>query len=126
MQETVDTTGSETMQPENPKPQGDKRPGRGRKGKAALEKRPQGPKQAYMYLGPNIPGGLMFKGSVYKEIPEHLKDTFEKLPDIKKLLIEVKNVPKFKAEVEQQGSEAHRLYQDVENRLKEGALRDGV
>jgi len=44
---------------------------RGKEAKAPVKK------QAYMYLGPNLPGGILFTGSVYKEYPEHLNDVFE-------------------------------------------------
>lgn len=81
--------------------------------------------KAFMYLGPNIPGGILFNGGVYKELPEHLKDTFEKVPEIKELFIEIKEAPAFKAELERQGSEAYRLHQNVERLISEGVLRNG-
>jgi len=100
----------------------------GRRGKAVDSKKakpePKNTKQAFMYLGPNIPGGLLFRGSVYKQMPEHLTGVFEKLPEIKDLFIEVKDAPDFKAKLTQQGSEAHRLYQVVESLIREGALKD--
>ena len=85
-------------------------------------------KQAYMYLGPNIPGGILFRGSVVKGgTPEdlaHLKDVFSKIPEVKDLFVEVKQVPQFKADIENQGTEAHRLYQNVEVLIREGALKN--
>lgn len=83
-------------------------------------------KQAYMYLGPNVPGGVLFTGGVYKELPEHLGKVFEKIPEIKGLFIDIKSVPAFKAEVERQGSEAFRLRQNVERLISEGALKNGL
>ena len=87
-------------------------------------------KQAFMNLGPNIPGGRLFTGSVIKgEIPEkllHLQDIFEKISEIKDLFVEVKIVPRFKAELEQQGTEAYRLYQEATRKIREGALRNGI
>ena len=82
--------------------------------------------KAYVYMGPNVPGGLLFTGSVYKGIPEHLKDTFEKLPEIKDLFVEVHALPGFKEDLKDQGSEAYRLYQHVESLIREGALKNGI
>ena len=81
-------------------------------------------KRAYMYLGPNLPGGLLFRGSVFKAWPEHLAYLFEQIHEIKDLFIEVKDVPEFKRNVEEQGSEAYRLYQNVEILIGEGALKN--
>ena len=88
-----------------------------------------GLKQAYMYLGPNIPGGRLFRGSVIKSALDdlaHLKDVFDKIPEVKDLFVEIKQVPQFKAEVAEQGTEAYRLYQNVETLIREGALKNGV
>jgi hypothetical protein len=56
---------------------------------------------------------------VYKEIPAHLEGVFEKAPAIRKLLVEVKDAPKFKAEVARQGSPAHSLYQLAESEIRD-------
>jgi len=87
-------------------------------------------KQAFMYLGPNIPGGRLFSGSVIRggspaDIA-HLQDVLEKLPEVKGLFVEVVKVPKFKAEVVTQGTEAHRLYTVAVSQLKKGVLKDGI
>ena len=79
---------------------------------------------AFMYMGPNIPGGMLFNGSLYREQPTHLNDLFEKIPEVKQLIIYAKDVPKFKLDVEVQGSEAHALYHHVQKRIDEGALKD--
>jgi hypothetical protein len=82
-------------------------------------------KQAFMYLGPNIPGGILFTGGVFKELPVYLKDVFEKAPDVKKLFVEIKEVSTFKAELERQGSEPYRLRQSVARLIDEGVLNSG-
>lgn len=87
-------------------------------------KRASQKKQAFMYLGPNLPGGILFTGSIYKELPEHLKGVFEKAPEIKKLFVEIKGVPAYKAELERQGSEPNRLRQSVASLISEGALNN--
>jgi len=83
-------------------------------------------KQVFMYLGPNIPGGLLFKGGLYKEMPEHLESVFEKLPEIKELFIGKDDIVAFKKNIENQGSEAYRIYQYVATRIREGALKNGL
>jgi hypothetical protein len=82
-------------------------------------------KQAYMYLGPNIPGGILFSGQISKgELPAYLADAIKKIPEIKELFIEVKEAPAFKDELKKQGTEAYRLYQNVEKLIGEGVLRN--
>lgn len=88
------------------------------------------PRQAFMYLGPNIPGGRLFSGSVIRggapKDLEHLQDVFEKLPEILSLFVEVAKVPKYKNELANQGTEAHRLYNVVSSEIKKGVLKDGI
>lgn len=91
------------------------------------ESKPKVPaKQAFMYLGPNIPGGRLFTGYLVKEeLPEnliHLQDIFEKIPEIKELFVEVKTIPNLKAELNKQGTEAYRLYQAVKSKIQQGVL----
>jgi hypothetical protein len=99
------------------------------KKKARAAKKPpavnKNDKHAYMYLGPNISGGILFNGSLQKEMPEHLTEVFKKLPELRELFIEVKDVPRFKREMAKQGSEAYRLVQSVESQIKNGVLRNG-
>ncbi len=76
-------------------------------------------KKAYMYLGPDIKGGILLHGSVYDEIPKHLDETIKKAPTLKKLFVEVQNVPKFKSQLNLQSSVAFNLYRKLENELKE-------
>jgi len=90
------------------------------------ERKPVATKQAFMYLGPNIPGGLLFNGALHKKMPEHLSDLFDKLPEVEKLFVEVKKVPAFKRDLDEPGSEAYRLYQSTVASLRKGALKDGV
>ena len=91
---------------------------------------PSTSKQAYMYLGPNIPGGRLFGGSIIrgglpKDLP-HLQDVLEKLPELEGLFVEVAKVPSFKVEVATQGTEAHRLFTVVAKKINEGVLKHGV
>lgn len=82
-------------------------------------------KKAYIYCGPNLPGGILFNGNLFKgEIPKHLKETFKKVPELKKLFVEVQSLPSFKSKVENQGSEEYALYQFVEREIRKGALKN--
>jgi len=87
-------------------------------------------KQALMYLGPNIPGGIIFHGHVFKcdEVDEilHIKGICEKLPEIKELFFEVKKVPKTKQQLMEQGTEVYGLYKYVEQQIDKGVLKNGV
>lgn len=78
-------------------------------------------KKAYIYLGPNIPNGLLWSGSIYKDnYPEHLNDLFEKVPEVKKLFVEIQNAVEFKRKLSQKGTEEERLYSVVENKVRRG------
>lgn len=71
-------------------------------------------KKAFVYLGPNIPGGVLQKGSVFKEIPNYLDSIFKRLPEVKDLFIEIKEISEFKKKVQQNGTEENRLYKSVQ------------
>ena len=86
-------------------------------------------KQAYMYLGPNIPGGRLFSGNLFKcNSPDdigHLEDLFEKLPGVKRLFVEVKKVPEFKRQLSEQGTQASGLYSQAQIEIL-AAIKEGV
>jgi len=84
-------------------------------------------KQAFMYLGPNIPGGILLKGALFKgKIPVHLDGIIEKIPEIKKLLVEAQEVANIKSQLEKPGSAVYGIYQYVQEQIKEGVLKDGI
>ena len=84
-------------------------------------------KAAFMYLGPNIPGGRLFNGALFRyEIPEHLNGLFEKVGEIKELFVEVKEVPQAKRDVATAGTEFNRLFRTVQSEVMRGGLNDGV
>lgn len=76
-------------------------------------------KQAFIYLGPTVKGGVLISGSIHKVIPEHLKGVFEKAPTLEKLFIEVKDVSRFKVDVQTQGSIAFNNYYNAIKELEE-------
>ena len=84
-------------------------------------------KCAFMYVGPNVPGGRLFTGSLYRDaLPKHLDEDFEKLPEMKKLFVNVCDLPKIKIDLREPGKEAYRLYQVVELAIMEGVLKNGI
>jgi len=69
--------------------------------------------KTFIYLGANIPGGILNHGAVFKGYPKYLSELFEKTPEIKKLFIDIKDIVAFKEAVNRKGSEESRLYQRV-------------
>ena len=80
-------------------------------------------KTAFIYMGPNLPGGELFTGTVYRQMPDHLEGVFGKMPELKKLFTEVKDMAAFKNDLAEQGSEAHRTYKSIINQLLEDAKK---
>ena len=70
-------------------------------------------RKALIYLGPNISGGILSHGAVFKEYPKHLAELFERTPEIKKLFVDIKKIVAFKEALNRKGSEESRLYQQV-------------
>ena len=83
-------------------------------------------RKSYVYMGPNLPGGKMFTGTIYRGKPTHLNDVFQAIPEVKKLLVEAQKFLEFKSDLQKQGTEAFRLYQKVETNIKKGVLNNGV
>lgn len=84
-------------------------------------------KCAFMYVGPNAPMENLFTGSLYKDsLPEMFEEKFSKLPELKKLFIDVASLPAVKKEVAEQGTKMYSLFQYVETKLQEGVLKNGV
>ena len=71
-----------------------------------------------VYMGPNIPGGILsgtlFHGSIFKcevEKLAHLEESFDKVPELKKLFVVADgDYPRFKADLQREGTAAHHLY----------------
>jgi len=80
---------------------------------------------AVIYMGPNLMEGL-FHGDTFTEMPSHFDALFDKLPELKELFIDCKQLPQFKLDMAIAGTEAHRLSLSVAIQVQEGALKDGV
>ncbi len=76
-------------------------------------------KTAYIYLGPNVKGGLLNTGSVFQEVPTHLDDIFEKAPSVKKMFVEVSDASKFKSDLSVRGTQAFMLRRKALEELTE-------
>ena len=70
----------------------------------------------FIYIGPTTRTGLIentiFSGS-RKGIAEHLKDTLEKIPQVKLLIVEIGSLAECKAKVKKTGTILNKHYNDV-------------
>lgn len=81
------------------------------KGAAKAAKELVAPKQM-MYVGPNIPGGRLRSGQVFKGgYPPWCADLFEERPEIKELFVPVFEVMRVQKKLKEPGSNEARLYQ---------------
>jgi len=81
-------------------------------------------KKRLIYSGPYVPGGMLVPGSIYATIPKHCRRMVDALPELKKLFVDAKQYAEFKASLNVQGSEAHRIYGLVVASIKKGVLKD--
>ena len=131
MNEAVDTTAT-TDKPTNtkhgkhgkpPKPAKNEKTAGGKRQPAQVCKQ----KCALMYVGPNAPMEGLFSGNTYRDcLPEYYNEKFARLPELKKLFIDVYSLPAVKQELAEQGTKMHSLYQYVEAQIQEGVLKNGV
>ena len=78
-------------------------------------------RETIIYMGPNLLGGHAATGDIYRGMPKHLEEEFAKMPELKSLFIPVNDLPSFKQDLETQGSEAYRLYQNIDRLILEEA-----
>jgi hypothetical protein len=76
-----------------------------------------------IYCGPNIPGGILQRYTVFKGgLPEHLGSLFEKCPAVKTLFVPVTDLPRVDQAIATKGTPEHSAYQTVlQYTLKGGA-----
>ncbi len=74
-------------------------------------------KTAYIYLGPNVKGGILFNGAVYKQFPKHLDTIFEKVPELKNLFVEINKSAMFKQALQRKETEESRIYRSAMTEL---------
>jgi hypothetical protein len=67
--------------------------------------------ETVIYAGPTMHRRVMVAGSVYKGgIPAHVQTLIEKVPDIGKIIVPVRDYPEARAAAKTQGTEYHRIY----------------
>lgn len=71
---------------------------------------------SFIYIGPTTNTGLatntIFVGT-RKEIEEHLKDTLEKIPQVRLLIVTTKSLAESKAKAKRTGTILNKYYNDV-------------
>jgi len=77
-----------------------------------------------IYIGPNVPGGILSRYQIFKGgFPPHCEELFKKLPEIKKLFVDVLTLSKAQEQLDKEGSELARVYGVVAKAL---ATKGGV
>lgn len=72
-----------------------------------------------MYVGPNVPGGRLLSGQVFKGgMPPWLEDLYEKIPEIAELFIPVDNVMEVQKKLKDPGSNESRVFSIVKKGLE--------
>lgn len=74
-----------------------------------------------MYVGPNIPGGRLMSGQVFRGgYPPHCRDLLEKVPEIRKLFVSVDRLMEVQRKLKEPGSNEARLYAAVKSMKEVG------
>ncbi len=71
---------------------------------------------SFIYIGPTLKTGLAENTILYGKratIEEHLKDTLDKFPQVKHLLVTVKNLATSKEKVKKTGTLLNKYYNDI-------------
>lgn len=80
-----------------------------------------------IYCGPNLPGGLLQKHTIYKGgIPAHLADAIGKCPAIKSLFVPAAKLQQVTAAVQSAGSLENLRYREIHKFIQEGGLKHGI
>jgi hypothetical protein len=74
-----------------------------------------------VYVGPNVPGGILQRFQVFKGgFPPHCKDLFAKVPEIKELFVPVEGLEAMRKKIEEPGTNEARLFYVVQKTLAKG------
>jgi hypothetical protein len=74
-----------------------------------------------VYVGPNIPGGILQRFQVFKGgYPPHCKDLFEKIPEIKELFVPVEGLEAMRRKTEEPGTNEARIFYVVQKAVAKG------
>jgi len=76
-----------------------------------------------IYCGPNIPGGVIQRYTVFKGgIPGHFNDLFEKCPAVKKLFVPVEELAKTERAISTKGTPENTFYYQVMKFIEKGGV----
>jgi hypothetical protein len=77
--------------------------------------------QRLVYVGPNVPGGILQRFQVFKGgLPPHCKDLLEKVPEIKELFVPVEGLEAMRRKIGEPGTNEARLFYVVQKNLAKG------
>lgn len=76
-----------------------------------------------IYCGPNIPGGVIQRYTVFKGgIPGHFNDLFKKCPAVKKLFVPVIELARVEQAINTKGTPQNAFYQQVVQFIEKGGV----
>ena len=77
--------------------------------------------EAQIYIGPNIPRGILSRGTIFLGgIPAHVEEAAKKLPEIKWLLVPVKDLAAKEKERNTKGTPLYQFNQKILEGMKNG------
>ena len=74
-----------------------------------------------IYVGPNVPGGILQRFQVFKGgIPPYCEDLLKKVPEIKELFVPVEGLEAMRRKIEESGTNEARLFYIAQQKLNKG------
>ena len=71
-------------------------------------------REQLIYIGPNVPGGMLQRYQVFRGgKPEHLKDLFEKCPELQGLFVQVTDLAVAEKALGEAGTVENTLYRET-------------
>lgn len=78
----------------------------------------------FVYCGPNLPGGMLQRYTVYKGgLPAHIEEIIKDCPEMKILMVEPAGLQKMRQDVETPGTAAQIAYSTVADFIKNGGVK---
>ena len=79
------------------------------------------PPTRLVYVGPNIPGGILQRFQVFKGgLPPHAKELFDKVPEVRELFVPVRDLESMRRKIEEPGTNEARLFYAVQQATAKG------
>jgi hypothetical protein len=74
-----------------------------------------------VYVGPNVPDGILQRFQVFKGgFPPHCKDLFKEIPEIKELFVSIEDLETMRKKIDDPGTNEARLFYLVRKKLTKG------